>query len=328
MTNAIRNRRSVHSPRWRAVAGARSERADRLRFGAESAEAAGAHPSRRGGRRGHEFEGQHLRVHAHRRRQCDLGRVAHVHPRRVAPVRVRPHRQVRARDRRGRVRLPVRAGGAGGCQGPYLGGGSRLQHGDRVRPGWPRGDDAGPQAGSGFRRAAAAVAAAVPTRARASPATTSTGLPMSPGMRRATSSSPMDTATRGSRSSIPTGTSSSPGARAGRGRASSICRFRSPPMRAATCTSPIAATSEFRSSTMKAPSSARSPMSARRWAICISPGAHQYLYSSNSNETNSMDGGEIYRLELDGTVLGKFGTRGQTAQGIRYGERDRLPQSE
>jgi hypothetical protein len=46
-------------------------------------------------------------------------------------------------------------------------------------------------------------------------------------------------------------------------------------------------------------------------AICISPGAHQYLYSSNSNETNSMDGGEIYRLELDGTVLGKFGGAGK-----------------
>ena len=47
------------------------------------------------------------------------------------------------------------------------------------------------------------------------------------------------------------------------------------------------------------------------WAICISPGAHQYLYSSNSNETNSMEGGEIYRLELDGTVLGKFGAAGK-----------------
>ena len=47
------------------------------------------------------------------------------------------------------------------------------------------------------------------------------------------------------------------------------------------------------------------------WAICISPGAHQYLYSSNSNEPNSMEGGEIYRLELDGTVLGRFGTAGK-----------------
>ena len=47
------------------------------------------------------------------------------------------------------------------------------------------------------------------------------------------------------------------------------------------------------------------------WAICISPGAHQYLYSSNSNEPNSMEGGEIYRLELDGTELGKFGRAGK-----------------
>ena len=47
------------------------------------------------------------------------------------------------------------------------------------------------------------------------------------------------------------------------------------------------------------------------WALCISPGAHQYLYSSNSNNVNSMDGGEIYRLELDGKVLGKFGRAGK-----------------
>ena len=47
------------------------------------------------------------------------------------------------------------------------------------------------------------------------------------------------------------------------------------------------------------------------WAICISPGAHQYLYSSNSNPPDSMDGGEIYKLELDGKVLGKFGAAGK-----------------
>src|SRR5262249_31166809 len=29
------------------------------------------------------------------------------------------------------------------------------------------------------------------------------------------------------------------------------------------------------------------------WAICISPGAHQYLYSSNSNPPDSLDNGEI-----------------------------------
>ena len=47
------------------------------------------------------------------------------------------------------------------------------------------------------------------------------------------------------------------------------------------------------------------------WAICISPGAHQHLYSSNSNDPGSMDNGEIYKMELDGRVLGKFGRAGK-----------------
>ncbi len=50
------------------------------------------------------------------------------------------------------------------------------------------------------------------------------------------------------------------------------------------------------------------------WAICISPGAHQYLYSSNSNPPDSMDNGEIYKMELDGKVLGKFGAAGKLAK--------------
>lgn len=47
-------------------------------------------------------------------------------------------------------------------------------------------------------------------------------------------------------------------------------------------------------------------------AICISPGAHQYLFSSNSNPQDDLDhGGEIYKLELNGTVVGKFGQAGK-----------------
>lgn len=47
-------------------------------------------------------------------------------------------------------------------------------------------------------------------------------------------------------------------------------------------------------------------------AICISPGAHQYLFASNSNPVNDIDaGGEIYKLELSGTVVGKFGRAGR-----------------
>jgi hypothetical protein len=47
-------------------------------------------------------------------------------------------------------------------------------------------------------------------------------------------------------------------------------------------------------------------------ALCISPGAHQFLYSSNSNPTEDpFLNGEIYKMELDGTVLGRFGRAGK-----------------
>src|SRR5438874_6789673 len=46
-------------------------------------------------------------------------------------------------------------------------------------------------------------------------------------------------------------------------------------------------------------------------AICITPGAHQYVYSSNSNDPETLDNGEIYKLELDGRVVGKFGRAGR-----------------
>lgn len=47
-------------------------------------------------------------------------------------------------------------------------------------------------------------------------------------------------------------------------------------------------------------------------AICITPGAHQYLYSSNSNPPNDIDvDGEIYKMELDGRIVGKFGKAGK-----------------
>ncbi len=52
------------------------------------------------------------------------------------------------------------------------------------------------------------------------------------------------------------------------------------------------------------------------WGVCITPGPHQYLYSTNSNpDTNNAEiaavTGEIYKMELDGTILGKFGTAGK-----------------
>ena len=46
-------------------------------------------------------------------------------------------------------------------------------------------------------------------------------------------------------------------------------------------------------------------------AICISGGSPQFLYSSNSNDSESMDNGEIYKVQLSGQVVGKFGRAGR-----------------
>lgn len=47
-------------------------------------------------------------------------------------------------------------------------------------------------------------------------------------------------------------------------------------------------------------------------AICITPGSRQYIYSSDSNPPDDLDtGGEIYKLELSGKVVGKFGRAGK-----------------
>jgi hypothetical protein len=47
------------------------------------------------------------------------------------------------------------------------------------------------------------------------------------------------------------------------------------------------------------------------WAICITPGPRQFLYSSNSNGTGNFEDGEIYKMELDGRIVGKFGKAGK-----------------
>jgi sugar lactone lactonase YvrE len=47
-------------------------------------------------------------------------------------------------------------------------------------------------------------------------------------------------------------------------------------------------------------------------AICITPGANQYLYVSNSNPPGDIDtAGEIYKMKLDGSMVGKFGKAGR-----------------
>jgi DNA-binding beta-propeller fold protein YncE len=46
-------------------------------------------------------------------------------------------------------------------------------------------------------------------------------------------------------------------------------------------------------------------------AICVSGGPHPYLYSSHAGDQYGMDDAAIYKLELDGRVVGKFGTAGK-----------------
>jgi sugar lactone lactonase YvrE len=58
------------------------------------------------------------------------------------------------------------------------------------------------------------------------------------------------------------------------------------------------------------------------WTVCVSPGPHQYLFTSNSNPNGNAPGtwdntGEIYKMELDGTILGKFGHAGKIVPGFQ-----------
>jgi DNA-binding beta-propeller fold protein YncE len=54
-------------------------------------------------------------------------------------------------------------------------------------------------------------------------------------------------------------------------------------------------------------------------ALCITPGPSQVLYSSNSNVPEDIDtAGEIYKLKLDGTVIGKFGRAGRLPKEFNF----------
>jgi hypothetical protein len=58
------------------------------------------------------------------------------------------------------------------------------------------------------------------------------------------------------------------------------------------------------------------------WTACVSEGPHQYLFASNSNPNGNMPGswaitGEIYKMELDGTIIGKFGHAGKDFGGFQ-----------
>ena len=46
-------------------------------------------------------------------------------------------------------------------------------------------------------------------------------------------------------------------------------------------------------------------------ALCITRGAHQYLFSAHTGDPYGMDDAAIYKVELDGRVVGRFGKAGK-----------------
>jgi DNA-binding beta-propeller fold protein YncE len=47
------------------------------------------------------------------------------------------------------------------------------------------------------------------------------------------------------------------------------------------------------------------------WTVCVSPAPNQFLFSSNSNAIGNFDNGEIYKMQLDGKIIGRFGEGGK-----------------
>ena len=132
-----------------------------------------------------------------------------------------------------------------------------------------------------------------------------------------------------------------------RTRRSSTSCTRSPTTRRATSTSPTAPTVAFRCSipTESSCASSRSTCRSRRtsnvmlgampprtelrshvsgapWAICITPGPTQLLYSADAVP------GRIYKLTLDGKVRRRARRGREAAQAVRLDPRDRVPVGE
>ena len=55
-------------------------------------------------------------------------------------------------------------------------------------------------------------------------------------------------------------------------------------------------------------------------AMCLTRGATQFLYVSHSGDPDGMEDAAIYKVRLDGTVVGKFGTAGKLPKLRRVAE--------
>jgi len=62
--------------------------------------------------------------------------------------------------------------------------------------------------------------------------------------------------------------------------------------------------------------------------VRVTRSAFSNLFSSNSNAIGNFDNGEIYKMELDGKIVGRFGEGGKQMKQFGSGSRDRLPRPE
>ena len=46
-------------------------------------------------------------------------------------------------------------------------------------------------------------------------------------------------------------------------------------------------------------------------ALCVTPGPRQFLYVAHSGDPDGMEDAAIYKVDLDGRVVGKFGRAGK-----------------
>ena len=63
-------------------------------------------------------------------------------------------------------------------------------------------------------------------------------------------------------------------------------------------------------------------------ALCITPGPRQFLYVAHTGDPDGMEDAAIYKVDLDGKVVGQVRKSRQAGEGIRPGQFDRLPQRE
>ena len=61
-------------------------------------------------------------------------------------------------------------------------------------------------------------------------------------------------------------------------------------------------------------------------AICITPGTPQSLYIAHTGDPDGMEDAAIYKVDLDGKLVGKFGRAGKLPKEFGIVELHRLPQ--